>query len=66
MAEAPHSFVLDRTIRAYELDVETEPGEEIAIRLDAPVWSRAGERASQGVRVDRISISRREPEESGQ
>jgi len=33
-----------------------EPGER----------SRAGERASQGVRVDRISISRREIEESGQ
>ena len=60
-----HSFVLDRTIRAYALDIETEPGEAIAIRLDAPVWSRAGERASQGVRVDRISISRRESAESG-
>ena len=59
------SFVLDRTIRAYELDFETEPGEAIVIRLHAAVWSRAGEPASQGVRVDRVSVGPRESDEPG-
>jgi hypothetical protein len=50
------SFMLDRMMHAYELAIETRPGEPIVIRIDAPVWSRAGEPASQGVRVDRVSI----------
>ena len=52
-------FTLGRRVRDYELDVETEPGEAIEIRLDAPVWSRAGEPASQGIRVDRVTLQTR-------
>jgi hypothetical protein len=28
----------------------------VLIRLDSPVWSRIGEPADQGVRVDRVSV----------
>jgi hypothetical protein len=50
------SFVLDRTVRPYEIDVQTEPGDVIEVRLEAPLWSRAGERGPQGVRVDRVLV----------
>ena len=53
---ATHSFTLDRTVRAYSFRVAIPRGEALIVRLDAPTWSRIGEPADQGVRVDRISI----------
>ena len=50
------SIVLDRKVRGYAIDVDTEPGEVIEIRLDTPLWSRAWERGPQGVRVDRVQV----------
>ncbi len=55
------SFTLGREIQSYELDADAEPGAPIVIRIDSPIWSRAGERASQGVRVDRVTVSPVDP-----
>ena len=32
------------------------PGQPLLVRIDAPTWSRIGEPADQGVRVDRMSV----------
>lgn len=55
--ENPVTFQLTRDIRPYELVAHVAPREPIVVRLDVPTWSRAGEPASQGVRVDRMSVS---------
>jgi hypothetical protein len=31
-------------------------GEPLLLRFDSPVWSRAGEPADQGIRIDRVSV----------
>ena len=31
-------------------------GEPLLLRIDSPVWSRAGEPADQGIRIDRVSV----------
>jgi hypothetical protein len=52
-----HRFVLDRELRPYTFRASCRPGEPVVVRLDAPTWSRMGEPADQGVRVDRMSVS---------
>ena len=51
-----HSFTLDREVRPYSFRVAIPPGQPLLVRLDAPTWSRIGEPADQGARVDRISV----------
>jgi hypothetical protein len=55
---AEHRFAVDRTIRPYTFQVALAEREALAVRLDAPTWSRLGEPADQGVRVDRLSVRR--------
>jgi hypothetical protein len=50
------TFTLDSALRSYTLArVRAEDG-VVAVTLRAPTWSRAGEVADQGVRVDRLEI----------
>ena len=56
-----HRFVLDRELRPYTFRAFCRPGEPLVVRLDAPTWSRMGEPADQGVRVDRMSVSPASP-----
>lgn len=51
-----HSFTLGREVRPYSFRVAIAPGQPLIVRLDAPTWSRIGEPADQGVRVDRMSV----------
>ncbi len=53
----PTRFELGRKIRPYTVTARVDPGDPIVVRLDAPTWSRAGEPADQGVRVDRMSVT---------
>jgi hypothetical protein len=48
---------LGRQIRRYSVEANVRPGDSIVVRLDAPTWSRAGEPADQGVRVDRMTVT---------
>jgi hypothetical protein len=50
-----HRFTLDRAIRSYRFAVALK-AEPLLVRIDAPTWSRLGEPADQGVRVDRMSV----------
>ena len=52
----PVRFTLDGEIRPYRLRAAAPAGEPIVLRLDSPTWSRAGEPADQGVRVDRLAV----------
>jgi hypothetical protein len=47
---------LGREIRPYSFRIAIPPGEPLVVRLDAPTWSRLGEPADQGVRVDRMWV----------
>ena len=50
------TLTLDAELRAYTLaGVRPENG-VVAVALRAPTWSRAGEVADQGVRVDRLEV----------
>ena len=53
----PVRFRLDGEIRPYRLRAAAPAGEPLVLRLDSPTWSRAGEPADQGVRVDRLTVS---------
>jgi hypothetical protein len=53
---ASHAFTLSPTIQSYTFRIAARPGEPLLLRLASPVWSRAGEPADQGVRVDRVSV----------
>ena len=53
---ARHEFTLDREVRPYSFRVAVPAGEAIVVGIDAPTWSRIGEPADQGVRVDRMSV----------
>ena len=53
---AEHRFTLDRTIRPYVFRLPLAANEPLVVRIDAPTWSRLGEPADQGVRVDRMSV----------
>jgi hypothetical protein len=51
------AFTLNGDIRAYTLRAPAPAaGEPLVVQLDAPTWSRSGEPAEQGVRVDRLSV----------
>jgi hypothetical protein len=52
----PHRVRLTDTIALYSARAASRPGEPIVVRIDAPTWSRYGEPAAQGVRVDRVSV----------
>ncbi len=49
-------FRLDRELRPYSFPVATGRGRPIEIEIEAPTWSRLGEPADQGVRVDRLTV----------
>ena len=53
----PSRITLDREVRPYRVRASLPPGRPLVVRLDAPTWSRAGEPADQGVRVDRMTLS---------
>ena len=52
----PARFTLDGEIKPYRVRATAPAGEPIVLRLDSPTWSRAGEPADQGVRVDRLTV----------
>jgi hypothetical protein len=43
-------------IEPYRFRAAVPPGEPLVVRIDAPTWSRAGEPADQGIRVDRMAV----------
>jgi hypothetical protein len=47
---------LDREVKPYRLHAVVPAGRPLVVRLDTPTWSRAGEPADQGVRVDRMTV----------
>ncbi len=51
------TFALDRELRPYLLPGVRATSGVVAVRLSAPTWSRAGEPADQGIRVDRIALA---------
>jgi hypothetical protein len=53
---APHEFRLTNAIADYSVRTELPAGQPIVVRIDAPTWTRYGEPAGQGVRVDRVSV----------
>jgi len=54
---APEQIRLGREIRAYALRALARRGEALLVRIDAPTWSRPGEPAEQGVRVERLTAA---------
>ena len=53
----PTRFALARDVRAYTVRVPAPAGGTLAIRIEAPTWTRVGELPEQGVRVDRVSVA---------
>jgi hypothetical protein len=52
-----HTQALTATIQPYTFRIGVaRSGEPLALRLDSPVWSRAGEPADQGIRIDRVFV----------
>ncbi|MET0551769.1 MAG: glycosyltransferase family 39 protein [Vicinamibacteria bacterium] len=51
------AFTLDAELRAYTLAGVRPASGVVEVALDAPTWSRAGEPADQGVRVDRLEVA---------
>ncbi len=52
-----HTQTLGPTIQPYTFRMSgVAPGQPLVIRLDSPVWSRLGEPADQGIRVDRMRV----------
>jgi hypothetical protein len=49
-------IALDGEVKPYRLRAVVPAGEALIVRLDAETWSRAGEPADQGVRVDRMTV----------
>ena len=43
-------------IKPYTFRAVVTPGQPVVVRLDTPTWSRAGEPADQGIRVDRMTV----------
>jgi hypothetical protein len=50
-------FSLDRALRSFHVQGVRAVDGVVSIRLDSPTWSRAGEPADQGVRVDRMTVA---------
>jgi hypothetical protein len=44
-------------IEPHRFRAAVPPGEALVVRIDAPTWSRAGEPADQGIRVDRMVVT---------
>ncbi|HET9316912.1 MAG TPA: hypothetical protein VFQ51_15070 [Vicinamibacteria bacterium] len=51
------TFQLDRELRTYVLPGVRPVEGIVSVRLSGPAWSRAGEPADQGVRVDRMTVA---------
>jgi 4-amino-4-deoxy-L-arabinose transferase-like glycosyltransferase len=51
------TFTLDAELRAYRLAGVRPANGVVEVALHAPTWSRAGEVADQGVRVDRLEVA---------
>jgi hypothetical protein len=51
-----HRQQLGPEVRPCTLRIAVAAGEPLVLRIDSPVWSRIGEPADQGVRVDRVSV----------
>jgi hypothetical protein len=56
-SEEAVTFEVDDQVRPYTLQARTPAGAALEIRLHAPTWSRLGEPAEQGVRVDRVTLA---------
>jgi 4-amino-4-deoxy-L-arabinose transferase-like glycosyltransferase len=54
---APVVVTLSPEIRPYVFRAQTPPGKPVIVEITAPTWSRAGEPADQGVRVDAMRLS---------
>jgi hypothetical protein len=52
----PTRLVLSSEVRPYTLEAATTPGAPVVVRIDAPTWSKIGQPAEQGVRVDRVRV----------
>lgn len=51
-------FTLGRSVAAYTLRAAApEPGAALLVKLETPTWTRIGEPAEQGVRVERLSLT---------
>lgn len=51
------TFRIEREVRPYRLVTEAPPpGEPLLVRLECPTWTRLGEPADAGVRVERLSV----------
>jgi hypothetical protein len=52
-----HAQTLSAAIQPYTFRIGgVRPGEPLRLRFDSPVWSRAGEPADQGIRIDRVAV----------
>jgi len=51
-----HAQALGPQVRPYAFRIAVPPGAPIVLQIDSPVWSRYGEPADQGVRVDRVRV----------
>jgi hypothetical protein len=47
---------LDAEVRDHRLEASAASNGVVLVRLDAPTWSRAGEAAEQGVRVEGLRV----------
>jgi hypothetical protein len=52
----PRRVTLDDTVRVHLFRGAPEPGRPLVVALETPTWSRFGEPADQGIRVDRLSV----------
>jgi hypothetical protein len=53
----PRKVTLGRDVRPYEFPVAGIPaGATLLVRIDSPTWSRPGQPAEQGVRVERLTV----------
>jgi hypothetical protein len=52
-----HPQTLTASIQPYTFRIGgVRAGEPLVLRFDSPVWSRAGEPADQGIRIDRVAV----------
>jgi hypothetical protein len=52
-----HTQTLSPAIQPYTFRIgSVGPSDPLLLRFDSPVWSRAGEPADQGIRIDRVSV----------
>lgn len=51
------SFRLGRDVAPYVLRTAAPAGGVLLVRLDGPTWSRSGQPADQGIRLDRLRVS---------